>query len=226
MTTELSFVDFQCPYCGGEVSFPQDAAGSAQDCPNCPECVIVPEDGSAVGRKVPIPATTARLVLRRLRGLDWKDLIECQGGAAEEVEIVRWLESDAHVKLTTPGQPFFLGIEMAGGGKMVGYLSLSITDPQRLQAALDVTVNKGFQRQGVASEAWVALLDFCFLAIKLHRVTASCDSRNAAASRLCEKAGMRREGEFLKDRQINGEWTNTLWYALLREEFLAAQKSV
>jgi len=64
-----------------------------------------------------------------------------------------------------------------------------------------------------------ALLDFCFNGIKLHRVTASCDSRNVAACRLLEKAGMRREGEFLKDHFADGEWFNTFSYAVLSEEY-------
>ncbi len=223
MTTELSFIDFKCPACGGDVSFPQDTAGLVQECPNCAECLIVPDDGSSLGRKIPLPIITPRLGLRRLRGLDWKDLIECQSTTPDEAEVVRWLDSDACVKLTTAGQPFFLGLETKAENKFVGYLSLTFTDPQRLQANLNITVNKIFQRQGFASEAWAGMLHFCFADIHLHRVTASCDRQNTAACRLFEKAGMRREAEFRKDRHVNGEWTDTLWYALLREEFPAAK---
>jgi len=229
MITEEGFLDFKCPYCGEPVSFPADNAGFAVACPTCMESLIVPADGSEVGGALPFPVTTPRLVLRRLRMGDWKDLLELhsdeelfhyhEGGQLEEEQVIRWLENDSHVKLTTPGQPFCLGIELQDGGKLIGYLSLQFTDPQRLQANLDIFLSRMQQRKGFATEALAVVLDFCFEGISLHRVTASCDSRNVAACRVCEKLGMRREGVSLKDRFVNGQWVDTVYYALLAEEY-------
>jgi RimJ/RimL family protein N-acetyltransferase len=228
MITEESFVDFKCPYCGEPVSFPQESAGFAQACPNCTESLIVPDDGSEVGKQIPLPIKTSRLVLRRLVTHDWKDLLELMsdeefflyqdGSPLDEDHVLRWLESDAHVKLTTPEQSFYLGLEVQDGGKLIGYLSLTFTDPQRLQVTFSIGLNRSFQRQGFALEAVEALLGFCFDGLKLHRVAGWCDSRNVAACRLLEKAGFRREGEFLKNRWVHGEWTNSIWYALLEED--------
>jgi RimJ/RimL family protein N-acetyltransferase len=136
--------------------------------------------------------------------------------------ILHWLESDAHVRLTTPDQPFYLGIQVQDGGKLIGYLSLSFTDPQRLLVTFSIVLNRTFQRKGFALEAVEALLGFCFEGLKLHRVAGWCDSRNTAACRLMEKAGLRREGEFLKNRWVHAEWTNSVWYAALDEEYLQA----
>jgi RimJ/RimL family protein N-acetyltransferase len=122
------------------------------------------------------------------------------------------------VKLTTPEQTFYLGLEVQDGGKLIGYLSLTFTDPRRVQVTFSVGLNGSFKRQGFALEAVEALLGFCFEGLKLHRVTGWCDSRNVAACRLLEKAGFRREGEFLKNRWVHGEWTNSIWYALLEED--------
>jgi RimJ/RimL family protein N-acetyltransferase len=228
MITEESFVDFKCPYCGEPVSFPQESAGFAQACPNCTESLIVPDDGSEVGKQIPLPIKTSRLVLRRLVTHDWKDLLELMsdedfflyqdGVPLDEDHVLRWLESDAHVKLTTPEQSFYLGLEVQDGGKLIGYLSLTFTDPRRLQVTFSIGLNRGFQRQGFALEAVEALLGFCFEGLKLHRVAGWCDSRNVAACRLLEKIGFRREGEFLKNRWVHGEWTNSIWYALLEED--------
>jgi RimJ/RimL family protein N-acetyltransferase len=232
MITEESFIDFKCPYCGEPVSFPQESAGFAQACPSCTESLIVPDDGSEIGHQIPLPITTPRLVLRRLAGGDWKDLLELMsdeeffryqdGVPLDEDGILHWLESDAHVKLTTPDQPFYLGIQVQDGGKLIGYLSLSFTDPQRLLVTFSISLNRSFQRKGFALEAVEALLGFCFEGLKLHRVAGWCDSRNAAACRLLEKAGLRREGEFLKNRWVHGEWTNSIWYAALGGEYLQA----
>ncbi|MBI3191673.1 MAG: GNAT family N-acetyltransferase, partial [Pedosphaera parvula] len=99
------------------------------------------------------------------------------------------------------------------------YLPLRLLDAQRRQAALNLYVSRACHRQGFASEALAALLGFCFRGIALHRVVAACDIRNVAACRLFEKVGMRREGEFQKDRFINGEWVTTAYYARLNEEY-------
>jgi RimJ/RimL family protein N-acetyltransferase len=232
MITEESFIDFKCPYCSEPVSFPQENAGFVQACPNCFESLIVPEDGSEVGRQIPLPITTPRLLLRRLAASDWRDLLELlsdeeffryqDGVPLDEDGILRWLESDAHVRLTTPDQPFHLGIQVQDGGKLIGYLSLSFTDPQRLQVTFNIGLNRSFQRKGFALEAVAAMLGFCFEGLKLHRVAGWCDSRNAAACRLLEKAGLRREGEFVKNRWVHAEWTNSIWYAALDEEHLQA----
>jgi RimJ/RimL family protein N-acetyltransferase len=226
--SEENFIDFQCPHCGELNSFPADSAGLVRECAHCMESLIVPEAGSAAGRKIPLPLTTARLILRRLDTKDWKDLLELfsdeeiyrydEGHPLDEEEILRWLQSDSMVKLTTPGQPLYLGIEARDGGKLIGQLDLRFAEPQRLQAQLTIRLNPACRRQGVGREAVDAILDFCFKGIHLHRVTAHCDTRNVAACGLCEKAGLRREGEFVKDRLVWGEWTSSVWYAALDEE--------
>ena len=232
MITEESFIDFKCPYCSEPVSFPRESAGFAQACPNCTQSLIVPNDGSEVGHQIPLPVATPRLVLRRLAGSDWKDLLELisdeeffryqDGVPLDEDGVLHWLESDAHVKLTTPDQTFYLGIQAQGDGKLIGYISLNFTDHQRLQVTFSIGLNRSFQRKGLALEAVEALLGFCFEGLKLHRVAGWCDSRNTAACRLLEKVGLRREGEFLKNRSVHGEWTNTLWFAALDEDYLQA----
>ena len=145
MITEENFIDFKCPYCGEPVSFPRESAGFAQACPNCTQSLIVPDDGSEVGWQIPLPITTARLVLRRLAPPDWQDLLELasdeefglySGGVpSDEDGVLRWLESDAHVKLTTPDQTIYLGVMLQEGSKLIGLLSMNFTDAQRLQAS-------------------------------------------------------------------------------------------
>jgi [ribosomal protein S5]-alanine N-acetyltransferase len=232
MITEESFIDFSCPYCEGAVSFPQENAGFLQACPNCSESLIVPDDGSGAGRKLPIPITTPRLVLRRLAPGDWKDLLELvtdeevlrylDVAALDEDGVLRWLESDAHVKLTTPEQAFHLGIEFPAEEKLIGYLSLAFSDAQRLQVTFQICLGRNFQQRGFAREAVAGLLQFCFEGIRLHRVAGWCDHRNTAACRLLAGAGLRREGEFVKSRWLHGEWANSVWFAILAEEHRAS----
>jgi RimJ/RimL family protein N-acetyltransferase len=227
MLAEESFLDFKCPYCGEMVSFPQEASGSVETCPTCNESLIVPEPGSETGHAIPLPITTTRLTLRRLRNSDWQDLMQLmaeeelfryiEGGGLSEEQILDWLNRDAHVKFTTPDQIVWLAMELQESGKLIGYVSLQPSHQCR-QAVVSLCLTQSCQRKGLALEALQAVLSFCFQGLKLHRLSAWCDSRNAPALKLLEKAGLRREGEFVKDRFFNGEWVNTIWYALLRDE--------
>jgi aminoglycoside 6'-N-acetyltransferase len=109
-------------------------------------------------------------------------------------------------------------LSLREGGKLIGYVGLRLSAPDLLQASVTIQLNRAFHKQGLAAEAFEGVLRFCFDEIKLHRVSASCDSRNDAALKLLTRAGLRREGEFVKDSLIQGQWTNTVWHAILREE--------
>lgn len=223
------FIDCKCAYCGEVVSFRADSAGGVEECPNCTECLVVPVDGSEFAGKIPLPITTPGLVLRRLAAADWKDLVEflsdqelfqyVDNGPAGEKEVLEWLEADRHVRLTTPNATFCLAIELQTEGKVMGNVYLHSTDGFTSQTDVRIYVSRKYQRQGFATEALNATLDFCFNGIGLHRVSAWCDSRNTAARRLAEKAAMRREGELLEERFVNGAWINTVLYALLNQEY-------
>jgi RimJ/RimL family protein N-acetyltransferase len=222
------FIDFKCPCCGELVSFPATCRGSVEECVNCTEPILVPASGSEGGR-IPLPIATQRLTLRKFRGSDWKDLLQLFSNdeffdAAPfklegEEQIARWLEADAVVKLTSPDVPFILAVQAQEGAKVIGCLSLTFSDAARLQAILQVVIHPDFQRRGFGTEAAVGALGFCFQGISLHRVQGFCVSTNVAGGRLFEKAGMRREGEFVQDRKDGNQWTNTVAYAILREEF-------
>jgi RimJ/RimL family protein N-acetyltransferase len=229
MITEESFLDFKCPHCGEPVSFPESAVGFVQECPGCAESLIVPGPGKEIGRNLPLPILTPRLKLRRFTAGDWKGLLELislegtwvEGMPGEgEEEVLRWLESDSHIRLTTPNQMFPLALELQDGGGLIGYLGLWFTDALRLQARVILSLHPNHQHKGLAREALNGVLGFCFEGIQLHRVAASCDSKNTAACRLCEQVGMRREGEFVKDLCLaGGEWANSVWYAALAENY-------
>jgi RimJ/RimL family protein N-acetyltransferase len=229
MITEEEFIDFACPYCRDPISFPFQQRDSLQQCPMCMASIVVPGNPGEPAKPIPVPFSTERLTLRRLASGDWKDLLEIlsdeetfrytAGHPLDEEAILKWLESDPHVRLTTPDQMFWLAMTLSNEGKLIGNLGMRLSAPDMRQAHVTIQMNRAYQRQRFATEALTSILTFCFDHLRLHRVSASCDSRNAAAVKLLEKAGLRREGEFVQDSQIHGEWRNTVWYALLREEF-------
>jgi RimJ/RimL family protein N-acetyltransferase len=215
-STEENFLDFKCPYCGEINSFPQACTGLIRECVNCMESLIVPDAESESGKKIPVPITTPRLVLRRFDAGDWKDLLEFMFD--NEDEAAHWLENDRKVKLTTADQIFSLGVQLQGSGKIIGCVGLRFTDFGFLEAEVSADGNQNGQYKDFAKEAVEAVLGFCFRDLKLHRVVARCGSGDVNGCRLFEAAGMRREGEFVKNYCVNGEWLNTVYFAMLEEE--------
>ncbi len=218
MITELNFIDCTCPHCGETASFPQTYGGLVQACPACMNDLIVPDTKETPARKLPVPITTARLVLRRLVGGDWKGLMECFEDEDEE-SITRWLERDVKVKLTTAEQTFYLAVELREGGKFIGFVGLRLTDPR--QGRIYFTLHPQFEQTDFFVEALDALLGFCFKEIRLHRVTTMLPPADETGFKLCEDVGMRREAIFLKDTENpEGGWFDSIWYAALEEEYL------
>ena len=232
METEPGFLDLQCPYCGEKVSFPEDMELRLQECPNCLASIVVSGEPSPTAEKVPLPIVTPRLVLRRLERGDWKDLLECfsdeqlfdyvRAGPTTQEQVAEWIEKDSYTRLTVPNTWFCLVLQHREKEKVIGDLQWYRAEDDS-EATFEVYVHRSFQRQGLGTEALVAALRFCFVVLGFRRAVAHCDTRNIGAWRMCEKAGMRREGEFLKDTFLNGEWVSTFQYAILAEEFSDAE---
>ena len=218
MITEENFIDFKCPYCRELNSFPSDSAGLVRECVNCMESLIVPAAAEEFGRAIPLPLTTPRLILRRLDPGDCENLLAFMFD--DEEEAMRWLEHDRKIKLTSPDQIFHLGVQLPDGGKLIGCVGLRFTDYRFIEAEISADGNQKEPFKDFAPEAVEALLEFCFQELKLHRVIARCRSDDVGSGQLFEAVGMRREGEFVKHYCVNGEWLNTVWFALLDEEFL------
>lgn len=219
MIPEQNFIDCRCPHCEAAVSFPQSQAGMVQACPSCMDDLIPPEKEGDPARAVPVPVTTPRLVLRRLASADWKGLMVCMQ-TEDEDRILDWLQRDAHVRLTTPNQVFYLALELREDGKFIGYLGLRLNDSR--QGAVTYCLHPEIEQADLIAEALDALLGFCFKGIKLHRVTLGLMSTDETGTKMCEDAGMRREAEFLKDTyDPERGWLTSVSYAILEEEYLA-----
>jgi RimJ/RimL family protein N-acetyltransferase len=80
-------------------------------------------------------------------------------------------------------------------------------------------------RQGYATEAARSLLACAFEGLGCRRVIATCQPENVASWRVMEKLGMRREGHFRACiPHPSGDWWDEYFYALLAEEFFAANR--
>ena len=224
-----SYISFTCPNCGNMVEYLEPYAGTAQVCPHCTEDIIVPQTGEEQGAVLPLPIETSRLTLRKLTTEDFDDIFEFLSdtktfqfddrGPMDEDEARRWLDRAIKEKLSDSTGALTLGIALKSDGKVIGRLHLQYRDPSRQQASLNAVISTAFQRRGFAYESLYAMLKFGFCDIGLHRLVVMCDSQNAAGAALLTKLGMRKEAECLRDHFVDGEWSDSLWFAMLEEEF-------
>ncbi|MBI1213135.1 MAG: GNAT family N-acetyltransferase [Alphaproteobacteria bacterium] len=77
---------------------------------------------------------------------------------------------------------------------------------------------------GYVAEAVEAMLTHGFKTLKLHRVYLDIDPQNARSVAVAERAGFRREGLFRQAFFRDGEYLDSVFYAMLYEEWLARQR--
>jgi RimJ/RimL family protein N-acetyltransferase len=173
------------------------------------------------------PLRTERLVLRpfELRDADafvdawaseeWTSmLLSLPMSRAEVVEMAR--------RRSEPGDGTFVGLVVEHDGEVVGDSMLHLHGTGMSEGEIGWTLFPQHAGRGYATEAARAVLSLAFEHYGLRRVVANLDARNERSAALCERLGMRRESHRLGDFWSKGRWTDSLDYAILREEWLAA----
>jgi ribosomal-protein-alanine N-acetyltransferase len=192
-----------------------------------PPSNMLDADTSAAEKWFPI--VTDRLTLREFRHDDEEDVHEYGGDPAVSI-YTDWgpntlaqsrehLAERLRLQSDWPRSDVSLAVELRAEPKVIGSVSLWLTDASNRTASFGYAFNRSFWNNGCATEASRALLRVAFDVLKLHRVFATCDARNIASRRVMEKLGMRREAEFRRDVFQKGEWRNSYLYAILETEW-------
>ena len=176
-----------------------------------------------------LPLRTERLVLRAAVPSDLSALMGYYGDPLVVRHLLHDVLDEALVaeKLkrfqanTAPsgvGDALSLVIERDGG--VIGDVMLRFTfgDPPSV-AEVGWVLAPASAGQGYATEAARAVIELGFRHFGLHRIFAQLDARNTSSGRLCERLGMTKEAHFRRDFWSKGEWTDSLHYGLLREEW-------
>jgi len=75
------------------------------------------------------------------------------------------------------------------------------------------------RRKGYCAEAVKIMVDYLFLSKDTIRIQAATVPGNVASQKVLEKAGFKKEGTLRKSYFLRGEWTDSLIYSILREEW-------
>ena len=178
------------------------------------------------------PLRTERLILRLMTTADTDDVYAYQ--SREDVcqyllfdprsheDVARRVADHAEATtLTVDGDYFQLAVEEPSSGRVIGDIYFTLASRENSKGEIGWTFHPDFQGHGFAAEAAGAILAMAFNDIRLHRVVAELDPRNAASISLCKRLGMREEAFFVKDLWFKGEWADTGMYAILDTEFAA-----
>ncbi|MEM7092698.1 MAG: GNAT family protein [Actinomycetota bacterium] len=107
------------------------------------------------------------------------------------------------------------------GGSFAGEMNLSAVSRGAHQSCyVGYWIDHRHAGNSYTPEALVAVMQFAFEELKLHRVQISIIPRNSASRRVVEKLDIRDEGVAQRYLQINGVWEDHLRYAVTYEEWL------
>lgn len=179
-----------------------------------------------------LPLRTPRLLLRPLR----PDDADALHAIHADPEVMRywstppWTSRQQAVdrirrdtELLAGGTALRLALQPAGGGDIVGTLSLfGVVEPSR-RAEIGYILGRSAWGQGLMHEALTALVRHAFGPLGLRRLEADIDPRNIRSAKSLERLGFMREGHLRERWEVAGEVSDTALYGLLAHEWPAAR---
>ncbi len=169
---------------------------------------------------------TQRLIIRRFKAGDWRDLHEYLSDPEVvfyEPYCVYTPEESKSEAIRRSRDLDFWAVALKNGGKVIGNLYLSKQEFDTYE--LGFVFNKRFQGQGYASESAGTLIEHVFNKYGARRIIAMCSPENEKSWRLIERLGLRREGHlkrniyFKTDGKGRPIWLDTYLYGLLADEW-------
>jgi len=176
---------------------------------------------------------TKRLILRKPKISDWKDVMEGLG----EIEVARNLKFVSHpykkknaikyVKYAikewrkkNKGNYIFF-IELKSEKKVIGETGLYIIVKQHSKCITGSWINKKYWRKGYILEAKVPVLDFAFNKLKLKKIETSVNKENIASNNMSKKLGFKLEGIRRKSliNKATGKIHDDVLYGLFKEDW-------
>ncbi|KAF1016294.1 MAG: Spermidine N(1)-acetyltransferase [Stenotrophomonas maltophilia] len=171
-----------------------------------------------------LPLHSARLVLSPIRRDDAAALFALQSDPA----MTHWWHHPAWTRAAqakaqidddlaafTTGTQLKLAVRDARDGPLLGICVVFAIDRQAARAEIGYLLSPGVQGRGYMHEALACVQDYLFGTLRLHRLEAEIDPRNAASAHVLERLGYQHEGVLRQRWHLHGAWADSAIYGLL-----------
>jgi RimJ/RimL family protein N-acetyltransferase len=172
---------------------------------------------------------TARLVLREFETDDWPAVLAYQRDPRylkfypwtdrTETEVRNFVQVFMDQQVEQPRRKFQLAITLPDDGRVIGNCGIRRKNGNDREADIGFELAPEYWGRGYATEAAIAIVDFGFRELRLHRISSWCIADNTASARVLERAGLRLEGRLRENEYFKGRWWDTLLYGLLESEW-------
>jgi RimJ/RimL family protein N-acetyltransferase len=138
----------------------------------------------------------------------WSDFTEADG--------YLFILDMAQTQPGTPGEWYQFAVALRDTNTFIGDCALYMAEDGR-SGEIGYTFAPAYQRQGYATEAVSAVLDYAFTTLQLQQIRAVTDSRNSASIKLLQRLGFQLEKQeatwFKEERVVEN------YYVLARENW-------
>ncbi|NLR91719.1 GNAT family N-acetyltransferase [Flammeovirga agarivorans] len=148
-----------------------------------------------------------------------KEANKYQSWIPENLESVEAFINKVHPKVDVPDTWFQVVIIEKKLGKVIGDIGIHFLEEESQQVDIGYTLHQSFQGKGYATEAVGRVIDYLFIDLNKHRITASLDPENIKSIQLLERIGFRKEAYFKESLWIDGKWVDDIIYGMLKKEW-------
>lgn len=105
-------------------------------------------------------------------------------------------------------------------GECIGQIAYFLVDSKNHFAEIEYCIGVSFQCKGYATEATMAIIDYGFEQIHLHKVQICVRPSNTPSKQVIEKCGFTYEGTLRDYFYMNDGYEGRMYYSILRDEYL------
>jgi len=168
---------------------------------------------------------TDRIILRRFKVSDAKDVFEHYASDEEVTKFLTWKTHEnldvtkailsEWVKKYANDDFYSWAIYNLDSGEVIGAISLKTT-PERFRGEIGFVLGKAYWNKGIMTEALKEILKYGFERIGLSRIQAAHHIMNKASGKVMLKAGMKHEGRLRKWSPNNeGVLVDCMMYSII-----------
>ena len=135
-----------------------------------------------------------------------------------------FLKNAIGYKHQSPRKNYDLAVVLKKDDVLIGGCGIYITNISVKEGYIGHCLDNVYWGNGYATEAANALLKFGFEILKLHRIFATCHTKNTASAKVLEKSGMIKEGCLRDNRFHQGKWMDSFIFSILEHEYIASSQ--